>query len=127
MPALPTDENKGAGNVRGMREHMDATANTVDHGATQAPNLNERTPEFVLDLSRVGKDDLARAGGKGSNLGELIRAGFPVPPGFVVTTAAYDRFVAANDLASLVPAAPRDPDGGAALGAAFERAAIPPE
>jgi pyruvate,water dikinase len=32
---------------------------------------------------------VALAGGKGANLGELVRAGFPVPPGFVVTTAAY--------------------------------------
>ena len=30
------------------------------------------------------------AGGKAANLGELVRAGFPVPPGFCVTTAAYD-------------------------------------
>ncbi len=28
--------------------------------------------------------DVARAGGKGANLGELTRAGLPVPPGFVV-------------------------------------------
>ena len=33
--------------------------------------------------------DLATAGGKGANLGELVRAGFPVPRGFVVTTDAY--------------------------------------
>ncbi|HZC13290.1 MAG TPA: PEP/pyruvate-binding domain-containing protein, partial [Thermoleophilaceae bacterium] len=30
------------------------------------------------------------AGGKAANLGELIRAGLPVPPGFCVTTAAYE-------------------------------------
>ncbi|MDP4507295.1 PEP/pyruvate-binding domain-containing protein [Nonomuraea sp. G32] len=30
------------------------------------------------------------AGGKGANLGELVRNGFPVPDGFVVTTHAYD-------------------------------------
>src|SRR5918997_4163641 len=29
-------------------------------------------------------------GGKAANLGELTRAGLPVPPGFCVTTAAYD-------------------------------------
>jgi pyruvate,water dikinase len=31
-------------------------------------------------------------GGKGANLGEMTRAGFPVPPGFVVTIDAYRRF-----------------------------------
>ena len=50
----------------------------------------------VVALSEVGRHDLQRAGGKGANLGELVRAGFPVPPGFIATTAAYDRFVAAN-------------------------------
>jgi pyruvate,water dikinase len=33
--------------------------------------------------------DVAVAGGKAANLGRLIRAGFPVPDGFVVTTRAY--------------------------------------
>ncbi len=37
----------------------------------------------------VGRDDAPTAGGKGANLGELTRGGFPVPPGFVVTAAAY--------------------------------------
>ena len=32
-------------------------------------------------------------GGKGANLGELTRAGFAVPPGFVVTTELYDVFM----------------------------------
>ena len=33
--------------------------------------------------------DIPAVGGKGANLGELSRAGFPVPPGFVVTAAGY--------------------------------------
>ena len=48
--------------------------------------------------------DIAIAGGKGANLGELTRAGFDVPDGFVVTTAAYDGFVAANDLSAALAA-----------------------
>ena len=38
------------------------------------------------------------AGGKGTNLGLLARAGFPVPGAFVVTTHAYHRFVTTNQL-----------------------------
>src|SRR6516162_10296115 len=53
---------------------------------------------LVSWLSELGKDDGALAGGKGANLGELLRARLPVPPGFVVTTAAYRHFVAANSL-----------------------------
>ena len=43
----------------------------------------------VLGLHELGRDDIARAGGKGANLGELIKAGFDVPDGFVLTTEAY--------------------------------------
>lgn len=35
-------------------------------------------------------------GGKGANLGEMSRAGFPVPPGFCITTRAYKEFIAAG-------------------------------
>ena len=52
---------------------------------------------YVLKLDDP-KADLARAGGKGTNLARLAQAGFPVPPAFLVTTAAYAEFVAANRL-----------------------------
>ncbi|MFZ4584326.1 MAG: phosphoenolpyruvate synthase [Acidimicrobiia bacterium] len=44
---------------------------------------------LVVDLSELRASDTKVAGGKGANLGELIAAGFPVPPGFVVTADAY--------------------------------------
>jgi pyruvate,water dikinase len=46
--------------------------------------------EFFEELR---KEDVAIAGGKGANLGELTRAGIPVPPGFVVTSKTYDQFI----------------------------------
>ncbi len=52
----------------------------------------------VSPLRQFGRGDLLSAGGKGANLGELIRAGLPVPEGFVVTTAAYRSFVEDNAL-----------------------------
>lgn len=45
---------------------------------------------------------LATAGGKATNLARLARAGLPVPPGFIVATAAYHAFVAANDLTPMI-------------------------
>lgn len=36
---------------------------------------------YIKDFSQVGRGDLEEAGGKGANLGELARVGFPVPPG----------------------------------------------
>ena len=53
----------------------------------------------VVPLAGLSAADLARAGGKGANLGELTRAGFPVPAGFVITTAAYER---ANPAAGVI-------------------------
>ncbi|MFN8422443.1 MAG: PEP/pyruvate-binding domain-containing protein [Anaerolineae bacterium] len=57
---------------------------------------------------------LALAGGKGASLARLAADGLPVPPGFHVTTEAYERFVAANHLAEVIqraagPASPDDP------------------
>lgn len=37
----------------------------------------------------VTRDDIAIAGGKGANLGELYRSGIPVPNGFIITSNAY--------------------------------------
>ena len=53
---------------------------------------------YTALFDEIGKDDIALAGGKGANLGELSHAGLPVPPGFVVTTTAYDAFVEANGI-----------------------------
>jgi pyruvate,water dikinase len=82
---------------------------------------------LVLPLLRLGRGDLGIAGGKGANLGELVRAGFPVPPGFVVTTAAYDRVVEHAGLDETIARVLRDEHGGAAIRSAFEAAPIPPE
>lgn len=44
---------------------------------------------WIRWFSALNRDDAAKAGGKGANLGELVHAGFSVPPGFVVNVAAY--------------------------------------
>ncbi len=48
---------------------------------------------FILWLEEVTKDDVVLVGGKNANLGEMIRAGIPVPPGFAVTAYAYKYFL----------------------------------
>jgi rifampicin phosphotransferase len=78
---------------------------------------------FVLPLTAVGRDDVAAAGGKGANLGELVRAGFPVPDGAVVTTDAYAAVVERACLAPAVAAAAED--AGAALRDAFAAVETP--
>ena len=44
---------------------------------------------YIKILEELGKNSLAEAGGKGTNLGVLINAGLPVPPGFIITAKAY--------------------------------------
>jgi phosphohistidine swiveling domain-containing protein len=53
--------------------------------------------EYTLPLADQ-KATLEIVGGKGASLARLAIAGLPVPGGFHVTTAAYKRFVAENDL-----------------------------
>ena len=50
---------------------------------------------LTLPFSEVDSGDLPRVGGKGANLAVLARAGVAVPPGFCVTTRAFDLFIAA--------------------------------
>ena len=52
----------------------------------------------VLGLHEVRAGDAAFAGGKAANLGELLGQGFPVPPGFVVSAAAYADFLERLDI-----------------------------
>src|SRR5262245_28148285 len=49
----------------------------------------------VLAFDQIHTGMLALVGGKAGNLGEMIRVGLPVPPGFCVTTDAYR--LATND------------------------------
>ncbi len=58
--------------------------------------------EFVAHFLELGMDDVARAGGKGAQLGEMFNAGLPVPPGFVVLTASFDMFMHDNNLDSKI-------------------------
>jgi phosphoenolpyruvate synthase/pyruvate phosphate dikinase len=78
----------------------------------------------------------AEVGGKGASLVDLIRGGFPVPDGFVITADGYRRFISANDLQPLIEqvlAAPslRTPKEARAVAQPlFERvleAALPPD
>ncbi len=53
---------------------------------------------FILSFSQIGRESVGEAGGKGANLGQMVRGGLPVPPGFVVTSEAYMQFLKSNNL-----------------------------
>jgi pyruvate,water dikinase len=56
----------------------------------------------VLRFEELRRTDVARAGGKGANLGELTAAGLPVPAGFVVSAQAYAAFCDEGGLRSRI-------------------------
>ena len=55
-------------------------------------------PNSILWFSQIDKNDTNSVGGKAANLGELTRAGLPVPNGFTVTAGAYFNFIEASNL-----------------------------
>jgi rifampicin phosphotransferase len=52
----------------------------------------------ILKFDDDGSTTHALVGGKGAHLGRLTQAGFPVPTGFSITTAAYSEFLSVNGL-----------------------------
>jgi pyruvate, water dikinase len=75
---------------------------------------------LIARLDQIGSTDSDIVGGKCAGLGELIRAGIPVPPGFAVTTEAFRRHLLENNLS------PRGLDS-AAIRRGIEEAPVPAE
>lgn len=92
--------------------------------------------EYIRWFQELDRTSLALAGGKGANLGDMVRAGLPVPPGFVLLTPAYQTFVTANSLQPEIErlaaaVRPDDPDSmenaSVAIRALFDQGALPSE
>lgn len=54
--------------------------------------------ELLRDFTKLGKEDVALAGGKSASLGEMTRAGIAIPPGFVILSIAFEKFLEETDL-----------------------------
>jgi len=54
----------------------------------------------IKTFKQLSKKDVKTAGGKGASLGELTRAGFLVPPGFVILASAFEEFIKETDINS---------------------------
>ncbi|MFQ5859156.1 MAG: PEP/pyruvate-binding domain-containing protein [Anaerolineae bacterium] len=75
---------------------------------------------FVLWFDELDRSCLAQVGGKNASLGELTKAGIRVPPGFAVTTEAYQAFLDQSDIRDEISRllAPLHPDDIPAVEAA---------
>jgi hypothetical protein len=77
------------GRVNTIVDELKRTKN--DGGEVTKKDLAQR---LVVKFSEVRKEDVAIAGGKGANLGELQHVkGISVPPGIAVTTEAFKRHI----------------------------------
>jgi pyruvate,water dikinase len=54
--------------------------------------------EYIKWFDELTKDSIDLAGGKGANLGEMSNLKLPVPPGFAITTKAFDKFIEMNGI-----------------------------
>ena len=61
-----------------------------------------KSTNYILKLEEVGHDDVPIVGGKNASLGEMLQnlpeLGINIPAGFVVTVAAYKKFIELNKL-----------------------------
>ncbi|MDA0252596.1 MAG: phosphoenolpyruvate synthase [Actinomycetota bacterium] len=63
---------------------------------------------YVEDIANLGMADAEEAGGKGANMGEMVKAQLPVPPGFVVLRDSYLASIRAAGVADELNAAHRE-------------------
>lgn len=49
--------------------------------------------KLIKKFSEISKEDVKNVGGKGASLGEMTKNGIQVPPGFVITAQAHQKFV----------------------------------
>ena len=66
------------------------------------------SPHYVADIAELGMANAEEAGGKGANMGEMVSAGLPVPPGFVVLRDSYLESMNAAGVADELNAAHRE-------------------
>ncbi len=60
--------------------------------------------EYIKWFSEISNNDVSSAGGKGASLGEMYNAGFPVPPGFVITAQGFDYFMKSTGIKDKIKA-----------------------
>jgi len=64
--------------------------------------LTEMKEDLILWFENLRKTDIPSVGGKNANLGEMINAKIPVPPGFAITAYSYKKFVEQTGIAKKI-------------------------
>ena len=61
--------------------------------------------ELTRNFTKLTMGDVDLAGGKGASLGEMTKAGIPIPPGYVVLSTAFERFIEETGITANIDAA----------------------
>jgi pyruvate,water dikinase len=69
--------------------------------------MSQTEPSYVTELEKVSKDDPS-VGDKAIAISELMKSGFSVPPGFVLSRLAFDKFAKSNKLESKISTIMKD-------------------
>jgi len=64
--------------------------------------LNENKQDLVVWFENLRRTDIPLVGGKNANLGEMVNAGIPVPPGFAITAYSYKKFIEETGIAAKI-------------------------
>ncbi len=85
--------------------------------------------QYILRFEECNKSALPLVGGKNANLGELVNAGIRVPPGFAVTSTAFELYMDkaglwAKVLDTLSDASPDDIKAVSGAGSAIRQAIL---
>ncbi len=64
--------------------------------------MSEMRKDLVIWFEGLRKTDIPSVGGKNANLGEMISAGMPVPPGFAITAYSYKKFIEETGISSKI-------------------------
>ncbi len=63
---------------------------------------SSRKEKRILWFGELSRKDIPLVGGKNANLGEMINAEIPVPPGFAITAEAYREFIVETGIAEKI-------------------------
>jgi len=71
-------------------------------GKSRKRRKPSKSEELILWFEDLRKEDIPLVGGKNANLGEMLEAGMPVPPGFAITAYAYNKFITETGIAEKI-------------------------
>ncbi|MEM2102982.1 MAG: phosphoenolpyruvate synthase [Candidatus Bathyarchaeia archaeon] len=62
----------------------------------------QKKEKLILWFEELNRNDIPLVGGKNANLGEMLNAQIPVPPGFAITAYAYNYFITKTGIAEKI-------------------------